>query len=120
MSALSSGSTITGDVSVNIKESLINENSNSSGAKNKYKSIFNFFREEVDPDKPWIASIRRNDSIENTNGLSNKIVTTKYTLLSWLPHSILLQFRRVANIYFLVISVMMMIGTYFKEFGPSK
>ena len=32
--------------------------------------------------------------------------TTRYSLLSWIPLSLLFQFRRVANIYFLVISVL--------------
>lgn len=43
---------------------------------------------------------------------ANSITTTKYTLLNWLPKSIWAQFRRIANVYFLVISVLMMIGTY--------
>ena len=42
----------------------------------------------------------------------NAIRTTKYTLLNWLPKSILEQFRRVANAYFLGISVLMILGSY--------
>ncbi|CDW89464.1 p-type atpase [Stylonychia lemnae] len=37
---------------------------------------------------------------------SNSIRTTKYTILSWAPLSILFQFKRAANIYFLIISVL--------------
>lgn len=37
---------------------------------------------------------------------SNEIITTKYTLLSWAPKSLLTQFLRAANIYFLVISIL--------------
>ena len=37
---------------------------------------------------------------------SNRVRTTRYSLLSWIPLSLLYQFRRVANIYFLVISVL--------------
>lgn len=37
---------------------------------------------------------------------SNKICTAKYTALTWLPKSLVNQFRRVANIYFLIISVL--------------
>lgn len=42
----------------------------------------------------------------NPEFCSNAIRTTKYTLLSWAPKSLLYQFKRAANIYFLVISVM--------------
>ncbi len=37
---------------------------------------------------------------------NNKVTSTKYNLLSWLPRSILMQFKRIANIYFLVISIL--------------
>jgi phospholipid-transporting ATPase len=59
-----------------------------------------------------ISKMRINDGIENPHGLSNRITTTKYSLLSWLPKSLFEQFRRVANIYFLGISILMLIGTY--------
>lgn len=36
----------------------------------------------------------------------------KYTLWSFLPKGIFEQFRRVANVYFLIISVLMAVGTY--------
>jgi len=42
----------------------------------------------------------------------NRISTTKYSLLSWLPKSLWEQFRRVANVYFLLISILMLIGEY--------
>jgi hypothetical protein len=45
--------------------------------------------------------------INNRNGLSNEISTTKYSILSWLPKSLWEQFRRIANVYFLVISLLM-------------
>lgn len=61
---------------------------------------------------PWISNIRTDPSIVNTNGLSNAITTTKYSIISWLPKSLWEQFRRIANIYFLVVSVLMLIGTY--------
>ena len=38
--------------------------------------------------------------------LSNKIRTTKYTIWTWAPLSLIFQFKRSANIYFLVISVL--------------
>lgn len=37
---------------------------------------------------------------------SNKIRTTKYTPLSFLPKNLLLQFRKVANIYFLIMVIL--------------
>lgn len=40
---------------------------------------------------------------------SNKVVTTKYTLLTFFPRNLLEQFSRVANIYFLLIVVLQMI-----------
>ncbi len=40
---------------------------------------------------------------------ANSISTTKYTWYSWLPKSIWEQFRRVANVYFLLISILMVI-----------
>jgi len=46
------------------------------------------------------------------DGKPNAIRTTKYTMLNWLPKSVLEQFRRVANAYFLGISVLMIIGNY--------
>lgn len=42
----------------------------------------------------------------------NSVVTSKYNVLTFIPRSLFEQFRRVANIYFLVISVLMMIGTF--------
>mmetsp|Transcript_2919 Transcript_2919/g.4430 ORF Transcript_2919/g.4430 Transcript_2919/m.4430 type:complete len:1092 (+) Transcript_2919:145-3420(+) len=62
--------------------------------------------------EPWISVIKSREDIKNTNGLSNAITTTKYTILTWLPKSLWEQFRRIANIYFLCISVLMLIGTY--------
>jgi len=38
--------------------------------------------------------------------MSNKVRTTKYTWLSWAPLSLLMQFKRAANIYFLIISIL--------------
>jgi magnesium-transporting ATPase (P-type) len=44
--------------------------------------------------------------------ISNAVFTAKYTALSFLPKGIFEQFRRVANVYFLGISVLMAVGTY--------
>ncbi|CAN0222288.1 unnamed protein product, partial [Discosporangium mesarthrocarpum] len=42
----------------------------------------------------------------------NGIVTSKYNLITFVPRSLFEQFRRIANIYFLVISVLMVLGTF--------
>jgi hypothetical protein len=42
----------------------------------------------------------------------NVIVTSRYTLLSFLPKSLFEQFRRLANVYFLVIGVIAAVGAY--------
>lgn len=36
---------------------------------------------------------------------NNAVSTSKYTLVSFLPKSIFEQFRRLANVYFLIISI---------------
>jgi hypothetical protein len=38
--------------------------------------------------------------------MTNKVRTTKYTWVTWAPLSLLMQFKRAANIYFLIISVL--------------
>ena len=60
----------------------------------------------------WGLTVRTTGEEANSNGLSNRISTTKYSLASWLPMSLWFQFRRVANIYFLLISILMLIGYY--------
>lgn len=45
--------------------------------------------------------------------LNNKISTTKYNILTFIPKSILMQFRRIANVYFLIISILT-----FMSFSP--
>jgi hypothetical protein len=42
----------------------------------------------------------------------NTVITAKYNVVSFLPISLFEQFRRLANIYFLFITVLMLIGTY--------
>lgn len=53
---------------------------------------------------------------ENQNKLmDNTITTTKYTIISFLPKSLFYQFRRAANIYFLIVSILTCL-----EFSPKK
>lgn len=43
---------------------------------------------------------------------NNAVSTSKYTLLSFIPKSLFEQFRRLANVYFLIIIILLMLGTY--------
>lgn len=47
-----------------------------------------------------------NDQIQLTKYPDNTVSTTKYSLLTWLPKSLLFQFKRISNIYFLVITIL--------------
>ena len=52
-----------------------------------------------------------NDNIKNLtyNHRNNKIVQTKYNIITFFPKGILIQFLRFANIYFLIIAIIQMI-----------
>ena len=53
------------------------------------------------------------DNIENMESNpfpSNIIVTSRYTLFSFIPKAMMEQFRRMANIYFLVLGTIALIG----------
>lgn len=53
--------------------------------------------------------------IKNKHFPNNEISTTKYNFASLIPKSLLLQFKRAANIYFLIVSVLC-----FMDFSPKK
>jgi phospholipid-transporting ATPase len=36
---------------------------------------------------------------------NNTITTTKYNIFTWIPKSLLMQFLRIANVYFLIITI---------------
>ena len=42
----------------------------------------------------------------NSKAASNYISTTKYNVLTFIPFSLILQFRRYANIYFLICAIL--------------
>lgn len=42
----------------------------------------------------------------------NLVITSRYTIVSFVPKSLFEQFRRLANVYFLVIGIIAAIGTY--------
>lgn len=45
------------------------------------------------------------------NGQPNWISNTKFTALSWLPKSLFYQFQRAANVYFLCIAILVVLGS---------
>jgi phospholipid-transporting ATPase len=45
------------------------------------------------------------DNMANNHHLTNRVSTTKYNILTFLPKALLFQFFRLANIYFLVIAI---------------
>jgi len=62
-----------------------------------------------------VASAEAGHHRNHHDGLAycdNSVSTCKYTMLSFIPKSLFEQFRRLANVYFLVIIVLLMIGTY--------
>jgi phospholipid-transporting ATPase len=52
-------------------------------------------------------SIRMN--LPDMDVCDNSIKTSKYTLYNFLPLNLLVQFSKVANVYFLIIGIMQMI-----------
>jgi phospholipid-transporting ATPase len=48
---------------------------------------------------------------ENYPNKTNKIKTSKYSLITFLPKNLYVQFSKLANIYFLIIGIMQMITT---------
>eukprot|EP01038_Epipyxis_sp_PR26KG_P006476 gene6476-8908_t len=43
---------------------------------------------------------------------SNAVTSAKYTMVTFLPICLLEQFQKVANLYFLIMSILMMVGSY--------
>ena len=67
-----------------------------------------FKRKPLTYNKPRTFKILLNDCIKDhfSEFPSNFIRTTKYTLINCLPKSLLLQFKRYANIYFLIVAIL--------------
>jgi magnesium-transporting ATPase (P-type) len=63
----------------------------------------------------WSLKTRPRGDEENLRSQDNAVHTTKYNIITWLPKSLFMQFKRVANVYFLMISVLMLIGRYVHE-----
>lgn len=60
----------------------------------------------VQPQHPAHRFIVCNDRGENQIYKGNSVSTTKYNILTFLPKGLFEQFRRVANLYFLMISIL--------------
>lgn len=54
-------------------------------------------------------SIRMN--VPDNDVCDNRIKTSKYTMYNFLPLNLLVQFSKVANVYFLIIGIMQMINS---------
>ena len=50
---------------------------------------------------------------------ANIIITSRYNLVSFIPKSLFDQFRRLANVYFLVLGIIATIGTYTTYFATA-
>ena len=81
----------------------VNDNDNNNPINNTQYLIHQ--ESELDPIyKFYINNTTSNISIYNYK--NNKIDTTKYTILTFLPKALFLQFVRLANIYFLVCAIL--------------
>ncbi|KAH8070707.1 phospholipid-translocating ATPase [Aureococcus anophagefferens] len=67
---------------------------------------------DVDPEKWRVLEVSIGGELGAGDYSDNSITTHKYNALTFLPRSLFEQFRRTANQYFLLISLLMIIGTY--------
>ncbi|OEL13091.1 Phospholipid-transporting ATPase 3 [Dichanthelium oligosanthes] len=66
------------------------------------------FRRQPQPMAPTVRTVYCNDRDANApvGYKGNSVSTTKYSILTFLPKGLFEQFRRVANLYFLMISIL--------------
>lgn len=69
--------------------------------------MLSWFRKHV-PGPPRVVYIGQNDVQEGPPSAypSNQVISSKYTLVTFLPRNILEQFRRLANVFFLAIAIL--------------
>eukprot|EP01038_Epipyxis_sp_PR26KG_P007214 gene7214-9844_t len=84
-------------------------------------SIFRLYENnEGDDETQRIFSCRFEDSVPIDYSsdkheklfCGNSVTTAKYNIATFIPRSLFEQFRRIANLYFLLISILMLLGTY--------
>eukprot|EP00736_Rhodelphis_marinus_P000457 Rmarinus@m.8664 len=71
-----------------------------------------FPRKKLEEDEPRVTYVQDEASNEQFKFCDNSINTAKFNAVSFLPISIAVQFRRIANFYFLIISILMILGSY--------
>ncbi len=102
--------------STRIKQKFINQNQKSKILQIKYKSFSktqnpkfkNSFQTSIIEFNPQIYKFYINNPSLNVNELkykNNTINTRKYNIITFLPKSLLFQFMRFANVYFLIIAI---------------
>ncbi|KAK7253286.1 phospholipid-translocating ATPase [Aureococcus anophagefferens] len=82
-----------------------------------YKHITKFVDDlltfDVDPQEEWrVLEVSIGGELNADTYCDNSITTHKYNALTLIPKSLFEQFRRTANQYFLLIGLLMIIGTY--------
>ena len=78
----------------NNRESNINNSNMISNQQNSAEKSYQFYINDT------------NSNISEYNFKNNKINTTKYNLITFIPKALLLQFVRLANIYFLICAIL--------------
>jgi magnesium-transporting ATPase (P-type) len=58
-------------------------------------------------------------ALREKSRMQNIIITSRYTLLTFFPKSVFEQFRRLANVYFLVLGIIALIGQETKAYSAA-
>lgn len=66
----------------------------------------------LSPAYPMHVRVTKDGKKKRVRYPDNSVSTAKYNVFTFLPRALFEQFRRLANIYFLVVTVLMLIGTY--------
>ena len=82
-------------------------------AKRVAKFVDDLLTFDVGPEEQWrVLEVSIGGELNKDTYCDNSITTHKYNALTFLPRSLFEQFRRTANQYFLLIGLLMIIGTY--------
>lgn len=77
---------------------------NKEGSKLERRETFSFTNKVTLHFGPNQTTEEYNNQIRQYG--NNSVSTTKYSIFTWFPKSLFMQFRRIANIYFLIISIL--------------